>query len=95
MKGLWKVFFCFCFVCALLLTSCQTSHPTVDLDEAFNPVLQLRPDNTKLEVYAGPIYEVPQVISNMHTYLYAWEMWQAYAESLEQSIEALRTQLSE
>jgi hypothetical protein len=42
-----------------------------------------------LEIFPGPIYELKDVVANMHTYLTAWELWQNYAESLEQTIEVI------
>lgn len=90
MKKSWKV--CFFLFLALALsfafTSCSTTK-TIDIAEITEPVLAQRPDNSTLEIFPGPIYELKDVVANMHTYLTAWELWQNYAESLEQTIEVI------
>ena len=95
MKKTWKAF-CFLFlvfVCLFGFSSCSTTKSTIDLTDVVNPVLERRPDNTTLEVYAGPIYEDWQVMRNAATYLYAWEMWQAYADALEETIITIQEKL--
>lgn len=92
----WKAF-CFLFLVLLCLciSSCATGTGKIDLTEVVAPVLGQRPDNSVLEVYPGPIYELKDVVLNMHTYLTAWEMWQAYAESLEETISVIQEKVSE
>ena len=93
----WKAF-CFLFLVFVLLfgfSSCSTTKNRIDLTDVVQPVLDTRPDNTTLEVYAGPIYTVPEVMSNMNTYLHAWQMWQAYAEGLETTLIRIRDDLKE
>ena len=94
MKKSW-VFFCLfmALLCLFGFSSCSTTRNTIDLTDVVNPLLEQRPDNTKLEVYAGPVYEDWQVMRNAATYLYAWEMWQAYAEGLEEALIGIRDTL--
>ena len=97
MKKLWKVFFCL-FLASLFVftfTSCSTTKNSVDIADIVEPVLEQKPDNSTLEVYPGPIYEVWQIMINMNTYLHAWEMWQNYAESLEETIVVIGDRLAE
>ena len=96
----WKAFFFFCAVLLLSLTlsSCTMTRTEyvplkLDLTDVVQPVLDKRPDNSTLTVYAGPIYEDWQVLRNSQTYLYAWEMWQTYAEGLEDTINEIVEQL--
>lgn len=87
MKKSWKVCF-FLFLASVFVftfISCSTTK-TIDIDEIVQPVLAQRPDNSTLEIFPGPIYELKDVVANMHTYLSAWELWQNYAESLEETI---------
>lgn len=95
-KNIWKVFFCLfsVFVLFCTFTSCSTTK-TIDIAEITEPVLAQRPDNGTLEVWPGPIYEVYQIMQNMNTYLHAWQMWQTYAESLEETIIVIGDRLSE
>lgn len=94
MKKSWKVF-CFLFMAFALLSisSCRTTTPKIDLTDVVRPVLDTRPDNSILQVYPGPIYEDWQVLRNSQTYLYAWEMWQTYAEGLEDTLNEIVEQL--
>ena len=96
----WKVFCCFCLVLLslLILSSCTTTRieyvpMQMDLTDVVNPVLETRPDNSVLQVYPGPIYEDWQVLRNAQTFLYAWEMWEAYADALEQTIDVIQDKL--
>ena len=81
----------FCISCS----STQACAPmSIDLTEQIRPVLDQRPDNTRLEVIENPV-DSWDYIYNGETYLYAWLTWQSYAEALESLIlnieESLRT----
>lgn len=92
----WKVFFFFCLVLVLCFTSCRTAETEkIDIESVIRPLFNARPDNTKIELYAGPILSLQEVVSNSAAYLQAWELWQAYAESLEDTLEIIQTRLSE
>ena len=106
MKRLWKVcFFLFSALC-LLCVSCatRTEYETVEVEvpvpmeinltDIVNPVLQQRPDNGTLEIHPGPIFTLLETVENSATYMRAWQMWQAYADSLEKVLVEISEQLS-
>lgn len=68
----------------LCLVSCQTTG-TVDISPIVNPMLEMRPDNSILQIRTD-IVDVYDVVENSTQYLMAWEMWQRYAEALEKTI---------
>lgn len=79
---------CLVFLCLfsllLCLVSCQTTG-TVDISPIVNPMLEMRPDNSILQIRTD-IVDVYDVVENSTQYLMAWEMWQRYAEALEKTI---------
>ena len=90
-----------CFLCAFSLffcTSCQTKVVTeyvpmeMDLTDVINPVLEQRPDNSSIIINEKPD-TLLAVMENSASYLYAWEMWQAYADSLEQTLTIVQEKL--
>lgn len=89
----WKVF-CFLLLALLFVfgcTGCTTTKETIDLQDVVRPVLEQRPDNATLEVYATT--DIWSTIHNMNTYFHAWEMWQGYAESLEDTIKVIEEKI--
>ena len=95
-----KRFICLSLFSVLLLslfffTSCSTAKTeyvteyvplSVDLSGVIEPVLEKRPDNSVLDIHAGPVMELADVVNNSLQYQRAWEMWQNYATLLEQAI---------
>jgi len=69
----------------------------IDIKDLTEPVLRQRPDNSLLKINTGPVLEMTDVIENSAVYLYAWNMWQNYAEALEKTLDviALRLKASE
>ena len=102
----WKVFCILFLLLSCLLVSCATRTEyetvevqvpvpvTVDITDIVNPVLQQRPDNSTVKVYAGPAFETYQIVSNMATYFDLWKRWEAYADSLEKTIGIIGEKLS-
>ena len=102
--GKWKVYCTCCLALLCLFTSCATKETefievsvprlvAVDIDDLVDPVLKQRPDNSLLEINAGPILELCDVVENSATYLHAWSMWQNYAETLEDTIATISSRL--
>lgn len=89
-------FLCLSFV--FLSTSCQTKVVTeyvpmeMDLTDVINPVLEQRPDNSSIIINEKPD-TLLAVMENSASYMYAWEMWQAYADSLEQTLTIVQEKL--
>jgi len=102
----WKVFCILFLLLSCLCVSCATRTEyetvevqvpvpvTVDITDIVNPVLQQRPDNSTVKVYAGPVFETYQVVANMTAYFDLWQRWEAYAESLEQTISIIGEKLA-
>lgn len=93
----WKVFLCFFFVSLCLFTSCRTTEYVpmkVDLTTVTDPVLMQRPDNSLFKIIENP-KTVDDIVENSVTYLYGWTAWQAYADSLEKTLVAIRDDLKE
>lgn len=102
----WKVFCILFLLLSFLLISCATRTEyetvevkvpvpvTVDITDIVNPVLQQRPDNGSVQVYAGPVFETYQVVANMGAYFDLWQKWEAYADSLEKTIGIIGEKLS-
>lgn len=102
----WKVFYILFLLLSCLLVSCATRTEyetvevkvpvpvTVDITDIVNPVLQQRPDNSSVKVYAGPAFEMYQVVANMGAYFDLWQKWEAYADSLEKTIGIIGEKLS-
>lgn len=100
------VFFFLCLALSFCLSSCATRTEyetvevkvpvpvTVDITDIVDPVLQQRPDNSTVKVYAGPAFETYQLVSNMATYFDLWKRWEAYADSLEKTIGIIGEKLS-
>jgi len=80
--------FAFCF------TSCSTTEAAkVDIVRITDPVLMQRPDNSLLKIHEGPIFELSDVLENSNTYLYAWGMWENYADTLEKTLISIKENL--
>lgn len=100
----WGFFFS-CLVLCCLAVSCatRTEYETVevkvpvpveiDIKDIVDPVLQQRPDNSLLKIHTTEPLRLIQQLENGATYFYAWEMWQNYAESLEQTIDVIEKRL--
>ena len=81
-------------VCAFCFTSCSTTETAkVDLTEITDPVLMQRPDNSLLKIHEGPIYELSDIVENSNTYLYAWGLWENYADTLENALISIKENL--
>ncbi len=57
----------------------------MDLSETIDPVLSLRPDNSKITIKTNPKTTF-DLLYNSWSYQSAWEKWQVYAETLEQTL---------
>ena len=82
-----------CVSLAFFVISCSTTETTteyvpvaVDLTDVIEPVFALRPDNSTLEINESQIMTLLDVTKNSVQYQKAWEMWQTYAEMLEDVI---------
>ena len=106
MKKAWLGCFFFCLALFFCLSSCATRTEyetvevkvpvpvTVDITDIVNPVLQQRPDNSSVKIFAGPAYETYQLVANMAAYFDLWQKWETYADSLEQTINIISEKLS-
>lgn len=80
----------------VLLPSCRTiDHyipANVDLTEQIDIVLKQRPDNSQIAVVAEPkdLYDISE---NATAFLFAWNMWEAYADAVEQTLLSVRDSL--
>lgn len=96
MKRHCPLFLLIVLALVVLLPSCRTiDHyipATVDLTEQIDIMLKQRPDNSQLAVVAEPkdIYDISE---NANAYLYAWSMWEAYADAVEQTLLSVRDSL--
>lgn len=92
---------CFLFIvfvlslCCVMLISCSSTkiEPELDLTSIIDPILLQRPDNSTITVKAGPILELADVVSNSAQYLKAWELWENYADMLENTLMTVRDEL--
>lgn len=104
MKKWAFLFLCLLLVLSLSACATKTEYKTVevevpvpvqiDITDIVDPVLQQRPDNSTVKVYAGPAFETYQLVSNMATYFDLWKRWEAYADSLEKTIGIIGEKLS-
>ena len=101
----WGLFFLsLIFFCLLSSCATRTEYETVevkvpvpveiDIKDIVDPVLQQRPDNSLLKIHTTEPLRLIQQLENGATYFYAWEMWQKYAESLEQTIEIIEGKIA-
>lgn len=76
----------FLVVLLLVLTGCKSTEVVEEQKIDYGPGIQIlfdsRPNNDKLEIIEN-VQTIDDVILNSTTYLKAWEMWEVYAESLE------------
>jgi len=92
-NDLWKACCILCMLSLCLLCSCATRTeyievPTpveIDLTDVVDPVLERRPDNSTIQVNTD-VKDILDVMENAASYMYAWEMWQEYAELLESTL---------
>ena len=94
----WRVS-CFLFLALCLsftFVSCRTTIEyvpvPVDITDVVNPVLEQRPDNSKITVKAE-VESVEDILENSAAYFYAWETWESYADALEQTIGVIQERL--
>ena len=90
-----KWVFCICcFAFLFIFGSCRstktetiTEYVPVEIDLAgvVEPVFQLRPDNSKLQIITD-VQTNLDILNNSIQYQKAWEGWQIYAEALEKVI---------
>lgn len=83
----------------LLLCSCTTVKTeyvpvVVDITDVVEPVLRQRPDNSTVKVITEPS-TIEDVVANQAACLYAWELWEHYADSLEGTLVLVRDRLNE
>ena len=64
----------------------------LDISEQLELVFKTRPDNTKLKFVTDP-YESWEYVQNSETFFLAWNLWQTYAQTLEQTLIAVETSL--
>ena len=100
----WAFFFS-CLVLCCLAVSCATRTEyesvevkvpvpvEIDIKDIVNPVLEQRPDNSQFVIHTTEPLRIWEQLENGATYFYAWEMWQKYAESLEQTIGVIEKRL--
>lgn len=94
----WILLSFLCLSLLFLSTSCQTKVVTeyvpmeIDLTDVVCPVLQQRPDNSKVKVIED-IQTLEDIVQNSAAYMYAWEVWESYADALEQTIIGIRDEL--
>ena len=98
MKKVCFLFFVLFSLLCFSLISCSTTKTEavpveIDLTDVVDPVLMQRPDNSTLKIHPGPIFELMDVIENSETYLYAWEMWEDYANLLEGTLVSVKENL--
>lgn len=102
----WAFFFLCVTLCFLAsFTSCATRTEyesvevkvpvpvEIDIKDIVNPVLEQRPDNSQLVIHTTEPMRIWEQLENGATYFYAWEMWQKYAESLEETIGVIEKRL--
>lgn len=82
------------FLCVSCTTMSKTEPIDLDLSEQIDLVFTQRPDNSNIRIIAEPC-NYYEIALNCESFFYAWDMWQAYAESLEKTLvsveESLRT----
>lgn len=76
----------------ILLTGCKHTEQKVEPID-YGPGIELlfdtRPDNNRLYIIED-VKTVDDIVSNSATYLMAWELWEVYAESLEDYLNTIR-----
>ena len=102
MKKVWKVFCFLSLVLVCLFTSCKSTKTVeievpvpvkIDLTDVIDPVLLLRPDNSQIKVNPGPALTIFEVLENQASCLQAWELWENYANALEQTIFTIKERM--
>ena len=102
MKKVWKVFCFLSLVLLLCFTSCKSTKTVeievpvpvkIDLTDVIDPVLLLRPDNSQIKVNLGPALTIFEVLENEASCLQAWELWENYANALEQTIFTIKERM--
>ena len=77
----------------LLLTGCKTTAEQkvepIDYGPGIELLFDSRPDNDRLYIIEE-VKTVDDIVSNSATYLMAWELWEVYAESLEDYLNIIR-----
>lgn len=91
----WTLFLTACVLSLFLFGSCTSTRTEtiteyvpveIDLSGVVDPVLQLRPDNSKLDIRLD-VQTTVDIVHNSVQYQNAWQNWQIYAEALEQVLE--------
>ena len=74
------------FLCAFFLVSCATpvaeKKEPVDLAPSITMLFDARPDNSQLRI--KDVSNISDIVDNSAEYLMAWNLWEAYAASLEE-----------
>ena len=78
----------FCVSCSSL----EAEPIELDISEQLELVFKNRPDNTKLKFITDPV-ESYEYVTNSETFFLAWNLWQNYAKSLEDTLIALEASL--
>lgn len=90
----WILFLTACVLLLFLFGSCRSTRTEtiteyvpveIDLKAVVEPVFQLRPDNSKLQITTD-VQTTLDIVNNSIQYQKAWEGWQIYAEALEKVI---------
>lgn len=82
----------------ILLTGCKSTYQEAEEQKIdYGPGIQIlfdsRPDNDKLEIIED-VKTIDDIVLNSATYLMAWELWEGYAESLEDYLVIIRDKQS-
>ncbi len=85
-------------VLLLLLTGCKSTYQESEEQKIdYGPGIQIlfdsRPNNDKLEIIED-VQTIDDIVLNSATYLMAWELWEGYAESLEDYLVIIRDKQS-
>jgi len=85
-NALWLV------LALVLLVSCRTpvaeSKEPVDLRPSMQLLFDSRPKDSEIRIVED-VKTLDDIIDNSASYLMAWELWEVYAESLEQYIKKI------
>ena len=94
----WLLFLTACVLSLFLFGSCRSTKVEtiteyvpveIDLTGVIEPVYELRPDNSQLQIITD-VQTTLDIVNNSIQYQKAWELWQLYAETLEQTIASIQ-----
>ena len=77
----------------ILLAGCRTTEAPevepIDYGPGIELLFDTRPNNNELYIIED-VKTIDDIVSNSATYLMAWELWEVYAESLEDYLNTIR-----